>query len=116
MVLVVEHGTSASGRWLRRKRMGIALWIAVFEAALVVFDVIPVWPAVIVAVALLALYWFAGRKLRSDTLRQASWIAAASQLLIVVLPFLLALVTFAAFVALAVLALVAFAFLFLDRR
>jgi hypothetical protein len=116
MVLVVEHGTSASGRWLRRKRVGIALWIAVLEAALVVFDVVPVWPAVAVAVALFAFYWFLGRKLRNDTLRQVSWIAAASQLLIAALPLLLAFVTFAAFVALGILVLVAFAFLFLDRR
>jgi hypothetical protein len=116
MVLVVEHGSSPSGRWLRRKRLGIALWIAVFEAALVIFDVIPAWPAFAAAVALLVLYGFVGRKVRNDTLRQTSWIAAASQLLIAVLPLVLALVTFAAVVGLAVLALVAFAFLFLDRR
>jgi hypothetical protein len=116
MVLVVEHDSSRSGRWLRRKRLGIALWIAVFEAALVIFDVISAWPAFAVAVALLASYFFVGRKLTNDTLRQASWIAAASQLLIAALPLVLALVTFAAVVGLAVVALVAFAFLFFDRR
>ena len=116
MVLVAEHESSPGGRWLRRNRTRIALWIAVVEAVLVVFDVIPRWPAFFAALGLLALYIFVGRRLRSDTLRQSSWIGAVSQLLIVALPFLLALLTFAAFVALAILALVALGFLFLDRR
>jgi hypothetical protein len=116
MVLAVEHESSASGRWLRRYRTRIALWIAVLEAVLIVFDVIPRWPAFFVALALLGLYVFVGRRLGSDTLRQSSWIGAVSQLLIVALPFLIALLTFAAFVALAILALVALGFLFLDRR
>lgn len=116
MVLAVEHGSSASGRWLRRYRTRIAFWIAVIEAVLIVFDVIPRWPAFFAALALLGLYIFVGRRLGNDTLRQSSWIGAISQLLIVALPFLLALLTFAAFVALAILALVALGFLFLDRR
>ena len=116
MVLAVEHESSSSGRWLRRYRTRIALWIAVIEAALVVFGVISKWWAFAAAVALLALYVLVGRNVRIDTVRQLTWIGAVSQLLIVALPFLLALVTFAAFVALALLALVAVGFLFLDRR
>ena len=116
MVLVVEHESSRSGRWLRRKRTRLALWIAVFEAALVVFGVIPRWPAFVVALALLAFYVVVGRNVRSDTVRQVSWIGAVSQLLIVALPAVLALVTFAAIVLLAILAAIALAFLFLDRR
>jgi hypothetical protein len=116
MTVVVEHGSSRSGRWLRRNRTRIALWIAVLEAALVVFGVIPKWPAFVVAVGLLAFYSFVGRNLGGHTLRQTSWIAAVSQLLIVVLPFLIALVTLAAFIVLAILVLVAIAFLFVGRR
>jgi hypothetical protein len=116
MTIVVEHGSNRSGRWLRRKRTRIALWIAVLEAAFVVFGVIPKWPAFVVAVGLLAFYALVGRNVGSDTLRQTAWIAAVSQLLIVVLPFLIALVTLAAFIALAILVLVAIAFLFVDRR
>ncbi len=116
MVLVVEHDTSRGGRWLRLHRTRLALWIAVVEAALVVFGVIPRWPAFVVAVGLLAVYVFVGRTVRSDTVRNLSWIGAVSQLLIVALPVLLALITFAAIVAVAILAAVALAFLFLDRR
>jgi uncharacterized membrane protein YphA (DoxX/SURF4 family) len=115
VVLVVEHGTSRGGRWLRRYRTRTALWIAVVEAALILFGVIPRWPAFFLAVALIIFWAVVGRNVRSDTLRQATWIGAASQIMIVALPFLLALLTFAAFVALAILALVALAFLFLDR-
>lgn len=116
MVLVVEHESSRGGRWLRRHRTRLALWIAVFEAALVVFGVIPRWPAFVVALGLLVFYVFFGRTVRSDTVRHLSWIGAVSQLLIVALPALLALVTFVAIVAVAILAVVALAFLFLDRR
>ncbi len=116
MVLVVEHESSRGGRWLRLHRTRLALWIAVFEAALVVFGVIPRWPAFVVALGLLVFYVFVGRRVRSDTVRHVSWIGAVSQLLIVALPALLALVTFVAIVVVAVLAAVALAFLFLDRR
>ena len=77
---------------------------------------IPRWPAFILALALLAFYVLVGRNVRSDAVRHLSWIGAVSQLLIVVLPALLALITFAAIVAVAILAAVALAFLFLDRR
>ena len=116
MVLVVEHESSRSGRWLRDHRTRLALWIAVFEAALVIFGVIPRWPAFVVALGLLVFYVFVGRKVRSDTIRHVSWIGAVSQLLIVALPALLALVTFVAIVVVAILAAIALAFLFLDRR
>jgi uncharacterized membrane protein YphA (DoxX/SURF4 family) len=115
VVLVVEHGTSRGGRWLRRYRTRTALWIAVVEAALILFGVIPKWPAFFLAAALIVFWAIVGRNVRSDTLRQATWIGAASQLMIAALPFLIAVLTFAAFVALAILAIVALAFLFLDR-
>jgi hypothetical protein len=115
VVLVVEHGTSRGGRWLRRYRTRTALWIAVVEAALILFGVIPRWPAFFLAAALIVFWIFVGRNVRSDALRQVTWIGATSQVMIVALPALLAVLTFAAFVALAILAAVALAFLFLDR-
>jgi len=116
VVLVVEHESSRSGRWLRVRRTRLALWIAVFEAALVVFGVIPRWPAFVVALGLLASYVLVGRRVRSDIVRHISWIGAVSQLLIVALPALLAVVTFVAVIVVAILAAVALTFLFLDRR
>ena len=116
MVLVVEHGSSRSGRWLRKNRTRLAVWIAVVEAALIIFDVLPRWPTFALGLALLAFYFVVGRNVRNDTVRQASWIAAVSQLFIVALPLVLPLLTLAAIVLLGILAVVAIAFLFLDRR
>ena len=116
MVLVVEHGSTRSGRWLRRNRTRLALWIAVAEGVLVLFDVIPGWTAFLVADGLIAFYALVGRRFSSDTFRQASWVAAVSQLLIALLPLLVAVLTFAAVVVLGILVLVAFIFLFIDRR
>src|ERR671919_2193089 len=116
MVLVVEHESSRGGRWLRRHRTRLALWIAVLEAILVVVGAVPRWPAFFVALALIAFYVVVGRSLRSDTLRQASWIAAASQLLIAALPLLIAVLTLAAIIVVRLLAVVAIDFVFLGRR
>jgi hypothetical protein len=114
--LVVEHGSSRSGRWLRKNRTKLALWIAVVEAALIIFGVLPRWPTFVLGVALLAFYVVVGRNVRSDTVRQASWVGAVSQLFIVALPLILPLLTLAAIVLLGILAVIAIAFLFLDRR
>ena len=116
MVLVVEHGSTRSGRWLRRNRTRLALWIAVAEGVLVVFDIIPGWTAFLVAVALITFYVVAGRRFSSDALRQASWVAAASQVLIAVLPLLVAVLTAAALVVLGIIIVAAVAFLFISRR
>lgn len=80
------------------------------------FGVIPGWTAVAVAAALVLFYVFVGRRLRADALRQLSWIGAVSQLLVALLPLLVALLTITAVIALVVIAAVALALLFLDRR
>jgi hypothetical protein len=116
VALVVEHGSSRGGRWLRRNRLRFAFWIAVVEGVLVLFDVIPTWTALGVAAMLLLFYLLIGRNVPSDTGRELSWIAAVSQLLVAILPVLLALLTMVAIIALVVIAAVALALLFLDRR
>jgi hypothetical protein len=112
----IEHGSSRTGRWLRARRLRLALWIAVVEGLLIVFDVIPGWWALLVGAILVALYLFLGRHVRSDAVRQVTWVAAASQLFVALVPVLLAFVGFLAFVALAVLAAVALLMLVADRR
>ena len=116
MVLVVEHGSSRGGRWLRRHRARVALWLAVTEGALVLFGVIPAWTALAVAALLVLFYVLVGRTLQNDAARQLTWIGAVSQLLVALLPLLVALVTITAVIALVVIAAVALALLFLDRR
>lgn len=113
---VVEHGTSRSGRWLRARRLRLALWIAVVEGALVAFHVVSWWLAIAVAGAAFALYLFVGRENRADTVRQASWIAAASQAFMLLVPIVFIVVGTLALVVVGILAVVALVFLFSERR
>ena len=81
---VLEHGTTKSGRWLRARRTRIALWIAVIEGILVaVLHDFTRWTVIIIAIPLILLYGFWGRNAKSDTARQITWIAGASQALAV---------------------------------
>src|ERR671930_108408 len=86
----IEAGSTRSGRWLRERRLRIALWIAVLEGILLLVHAIPRWWALIVAAAVIAFYLFMYRSLRSDTGRQVAWIAAASQAFVALVPVLLA--------------------------
>lgn len=112
----IEHGTTSTGRWLRDRRFQLAALIALVEGALVVVDVIPGWVAVLGAVAVIAFYLFAGRNLGSDAARQASWVAALSQVFVALVPVLVFVATAVAFAALAILAIVAVLALARDRR
>jgi hypothetical protein len=116
MSLVVEHDTSKSGRWLRDRRFKLALWVAVVEGALVVFDVIPWWLALTAAAGVLAFYVWFGRTSSSGTLRQATWIAAASQVMVALIPLLVIVATTVAIIAVGLLAVLALVFLLADRR
>jgi hypothetical protein len=112
----IEHRSSRAGRWLRARRLRLALWIAVGEGLLVIFDVIPRWTALLVGALILAFYLFLGRRLRSDAGRQATWVAAASQVFVALVPVLLFFVGILAVIALAVLAAIALVALLADRR
>src|SRR5919202_1796348 len=92
---IVDHGSTRPGRWLRARRLKLAFWIA--------------------AVAI-AFYVWVGRDLRFDAARQSSWVAAASQALVVLVPILLAIIGGLAIFAVVVLAVVAVVVLFADRR
>src|SRR5205085_544491 len=76
----IEHGTTRSGRWLRERRLRITLWIAAVEGLLYLFHALHWWAAVGLAIIAVAFWWYVGRANRSHTLRQLSWIFAASQL------------------------------------
>ena len=114
--LALEHGTSRGGRWLRTRRLRLALWIAVIEGVLVVADVIPGLTALLAAAGVIAFYLFFGREARSDTVRQGSWIAAASQVCVALVPVLVLVVGALALVAVVILAAIALLVLFADRR
>jgi hypothetical protein len=112
----LEHGTSRSGRWLRARRLRIALWIAVIEGIAVVFHAISGWLALTIAAIVIAFYLFLGRELKQDTLRQSSWIAAMSQALVALIPVLVFVIGAVALIAVALLAVFALVALFADRR
>lgn len=113
----IEHGTSRSGRWLRTRRLRIALAIAGAEGIVVALreDVSRV-TVIVVAGVFLAFYVFAGRKVRSDAGRQLSWIAGASQALAVIAAVLAFILSWLALILVAIFALVVLFFLFTDRQ
>ena len=113
---VVEHGVGRSGRWLRERRLRLALWIAVAEGVLILVGIVPGWLALVFGAILVLLYVFVGAGSRSFVGRQVTWIAAVSQVLVAAIPILLFVVGFFAILALAIFAAVAIFFLFRDRR
>jgi hypothetical protein len=107
---------SRPGGYLSERRLRISLVIAVIEGLLVIVDVIPRWAVFIVAVAAVA-YWAAyGRSSQSVMVRQASWIFAASQVFVILVPLLMFFFKTVAYVALAVIAIAALIFLFTERE
>src|SRR5919204_2369073 len=112
----IEHRTTRAGRWLRARRIRFALWIAVIEGIIVaLLPDVSRWTVIAIAIPLLALYLFWGRTARSDTVRQFSWIAGASQALTVVVVILAFILSWVALVLAGLFAIVALLFLFSDR-
>jgi hypothetical protein len=114
----VVNGSSLSrpGLWLRVHRLRISLITALVEGLLVLVSVISWWLVVLVAIIAVGFWGFAGRHYRSETGRQASWIFATSQALVVCVPLLFRFVTFGATIAVVVLAIAALFFLFRERK
>jgi hypothetical protein len=114
--VIVEHRETQLSRRLRRRRVQIALGIAAVEAILVVVGVLPWWLVVAAAAGSVALYVWVGRDHSSPGVRAGTWLAAVSQLMVVLVPLGLLFVGVLAIVVVAILAAVALAVLLLDRR
>jgi hypothetical protein len=112
----IEHGSTRPGRWLRDRRLRLTLWVALVEGLLYLVHVLHWWEAVVLAGVGVGFWWYAGRNSRSDLIRQASWIFAASQLLVLCVPIGLAILKAIAIGVIAILAIVALVFLFRERR
>lgn len=113
---VLEHRSTRPGRWLRERRLWVALWIAVIEGILVAFEVIS-WPvAVVIAIAIIVLHFAVTSRSRSDSVRQVSWVAAVSQALVALVPVLVVVVGTLALIVVALLAVVVLILLLSDRR
>ena len=112
----IEHQTTRLGRWLRARRIRLALGVAVVEGLIVAWrgDVTR-WTVVAIAIPLLAVYVFWGRNARSDTFRQISWIAGASQALAVVVVILAFILNWLALLLAGIFAVIAVLYLLSDR-
>jgi len=97
------------------RRIRITLLIAAFEGLLYLVGALHWWEAVVLAAIASALYWFVGRTSRSETVRQVTWILAASQLLVICVPLALGIVKALAIGVVAILAIVGLVLLFTRR-
>jgi hypothetical protein len=114
-VPMIEHGSSRTDRWLRVHRVRTAFWLAVAEGLLVVFHVIPWSVALVVAIALVALYFVWARERGSQTFREVAWIVALSQALLAAVPVLVAIVGAFALIVVGLIAVAAVVLLLADR-
>jgi hypothetical protein len=112
----IEHSSTRPGRWLRERRLRLTLWITVVEGLLYLVHVLHWWEAVALAAIGLGFWWYAGRRSRSDLIRQSSWIFAASQLLVICVPIALTILKAIAIGVIAILAIIALIFLFRERK
>ena len=108
--IVIEHGSSSLGRWFRQHRLRVAASIAVIEGILIVFGPLSWWAAIPIAALVVVIYWYGGRTSSSYTVRQITWTAALSQVMVALVPIVFAIV---GTVALAIVGLLAIAFLVL---
>ena len=114
---VVEHGETARARRLRHNRLKIALVVAAIEGVVVLAGVIPWWFVVILAVAAVTLYVAVRGQGRSE-LVQLAWIAAVSQvvLVLVLVPVIASFLLVLAILVVVAFAVVALVALARDRR
>lgn len=114
---MIEAGSTRIGRWLRERRLRLALWVAVVEGLIVALTHdLTRYTVLILAAIVLAFYVLAGRNMRWDVARQLSWIAAASQalaILVVILAFIVGLI---AIVLVGLFAIIALIYLFSDYK
>lgn len=114
-LVVIEHRESRQQRFLREKRLEIALVVAAIEGILVLAGSTPWWAVVVAAAAAFGLHmWLRATSVQS--VRQLTWIAAVSQLVVVLVPVAAAVLTALAIVLLVLVALVALGTLLRDRR
>jgi hypothetical protein len=113
--LVIEHGETARGRRLRRNRLRIALAVAAVEGIIVLAGGIAWWVVVLLAAGAVAIY-IAARRRGSSELVQLAWIAAFSQVALVLVPVIAAFVVALAIFTIVVFAIVAVVALARDRR
>jgi hypothetical protein len=112
---VIEHRQGRFGRWLRERRVAIAVWIAVIEGLLLIVHAIPRLLTLAIAVLVVVAFFWLGHRLRPGALKDIAWIAAVSQAFVMLIPILAIVVGTLAFVAVGILAVLALVLLFMNR-
>jgi hypothetical protein len=112
---VIEHRQGRFGRWLRERRVAIAVWIAVVEGLLLIVHVIPRLLTLGIAVLVVVGFFWLGHRLRPGALKDVAWIAAVSQAFVMLIPILAIVVGTLAFIAVGILAVLALVLLFTTR-
>jgi hypothetical protein len=106
---------TSPGNYVRQNRIKLALWIAVVEGVLTLVGLFPHWVVYGLAVIAIAFYVAAGRNYRSTLGRESSWVFAVSQAAAVLVPVVWFIARWVAITAIAVIAVVALIFLFMER-
>ncbi len=114
--ILIEHGETRLARRVRQNRVKVALAVAAFEGILVLAGAIPWWLVVLLALGALVAYAGWGRQHPSADIRVATWTAAVSQLIVVLVPVLAGALVVVAALAVIVVAALALGVLLLDRR
>jgi hypothetical protein len=114
---MIEAGGTRTGRWLRERRLRIALWVAVIEGIIVAATPdLSRWTVLVIGVIVLAFYMLAGRGMSWDVGRHLSWIAAASQAMALLVVLFFFIFEWIAIAIIACLAVVALIYLFSDHK
>ena len=114
---VIEAQSSRASRWLRERRLRLALWIAILEGIVVAIrGDISRWTVVVIAALVLTLYVATRGRIHWDAARQIIWIVAASQVLALLVAILAIILWGIAIVLIVLFALAALFFLFTDLR
>jgi hypothetical protein len=113
----IESGSSGAGRWLRERRLKLAIWIAVFEGIVVALrGDVSRWTVVGIAALVLIIYVLLRDRVRWDAGNQVLWIVAASQVLAVLVVILAFVVGAVALLLVGLFAVIALVYLFSDLR
>ena len=112
----IEARERGSGPWLETRRLRLALFIGLVESLAVLLGGVGWFIVLAAAAAMTALYIFVGRRTGSHFLREILWIAAASQLIAVIVPVLWEVAKFFAIVILVLMAAALLLLLLIDRR
>jgi hypothetical protein len=112
----VELSESVRGRWVRARRLRLALLIGLVESLLVVIGGFGWFWVLALAAVTVAFYVFVARRLRFHVPREIAWIAAASQLIAVMVPVLWEVAKLLAIIVILLMAAALLVMLLADRR